>query len=127
MRQLPENLRLDLAAGLRIGALRLEQLLLAEQHVDDGAGADLEAGLHDEGAVVPTPTFPEVNTADVVLSPATCNFAPGAVVPIPTFPVDPAMYKLNPASEIVVFAVNAPPSVTVFDVNVNPLLNDNGT
>src|SRR5450432_43333 len=34
-----------LMACLRIGTLCLEQLLLAEQHVDDGAGADLETCL----------------------------------------------------------------------------------
>jgi hypothetical protein len=79
---------------------------------------------NDPGSVVPIPTLPLINTAEVVLFPATCSFAAGDVVPTPIFPVDPANSRLNPPSERVVFCVNVPPSVTVLEVEVKPFVKD---
>jgi hypothetical protein len=66
------------------------------------------------GAVVPIPTFPEVNSAEYVPFPNTCNFAPGAVVPMPTFPVPLgiiARFSFVP----VVISVEAPENVKPVD------------
>ena len=74
---------------------------------------------------MPTPTFPDVKMAELVLSPTTFNLAIGDDVPMPILPV-PEKLTLNAPCNMEVFAVSDPPNVIEFPDRVNPLANDNG-
>ena len=60
----------------------------------------------------------------MAVPPETESLDPGAEVPIPTSPAPPAIEKLFDPKVNVVFCVNAPPSVTVFEADVNPFVNE---